>query len=73
VSALNTAQDLGIVFAGVIQVIAPLLHKQAVASDAASRVELLGQREERKSMSILALCHGSTPLGLFRFHSLFHD
>jgi hypothetical protein len=71
--ALNTAQDYGVVFAGVNQVIAPLFHEQTSASDAAFRVELFARRKEPKSMSILALCRGSTPLGFFRLHSLFHD
>lgn len=43
VSALHAAEGLDVVFAGVIQVVIPLVHEQAGATSAGSRAELLAR------------------------------
>lgn len=55
VPALHTAQNFGVVFAGVRQVIAPLVHQQTRATNAGSRVVLLVRLKEPNGMSISTL------------------
>jgi hypothetical protein len=63
VSALHATEGLGVVFAGVIQVVVPLVHKQARATSTGSRVELLARGKEPKGLSIPAFCHSSVSDG----------
>ena len=55
VPALHTPQNIGVVVAGVRQVIAPFVHQQTRATSAGSRVELLARRKEPNGMSISTL------------------
>ena len=73
VPALHATEDLGVVFAGVTQVVAPVVHEQAGAPSAGSRRELLTRREEPHSLSIPVLGHRSNPRRLVRLDSPFHD
>ena len=73
VPALHTAEDRRNVFAGVIQVIAPVVHEQAVAPNAGSGRELLALHEEPHSLCIPDGAYGSDLLQLMRFDSLFHN
>ena len=57
VPALHATEDLGVVFAGVNQVVAPVMYEQACATSAGSRAELLAGREEPNTMSIPVLGH----------------
>jgi len=59
VTALHTTEDIGVVFVGVRQVIAPVMHEQARATSASSRGELFARGREVNGMSTPPLCHRS--------------
>ena len=71
--ALHATEDLGVVFADINQVVASVIYKQAGATCAGSRRELLAGREEPNTLSIPVLGHRFDPRRFFRLHSPFHD
>jgi hypothetical protein len=73
VPALHATEDLGVVFADVNQVVAPVMYEQACATCAGSRRELIAGREELNALSIPVLGHRLDPRRLFHLHSPFHD
>ena len=56
VAALHTPQDDGEIIAGVVEFVAPLVHQQAAASGAGSRVELIARGKELNSPATPDLC-----------------
>jgi hypothetical protein len=71
--ALHATEDLGVVFSGVNQVIAPILYEQARATSARSCIELLSGSEESNTMFNPIMDHSFDRLRLFHFHSRSHD
>lgn len=57
VPALHAAEGLDAVFAGVIQVVVPLVHEQTPATSAGSCVELFARGKGPRGMSTSAFCH----------------
>ena len=73
VPALHTAQDLGVVFTRVIHIVIPLVHEQARATSAGSRVELVARGNEPNGISSLDACHNSDLHCCSRFYPSCHD
>ena len=73
VPALHAAENLDVVFAGVTQVITPVVHEQAGATSAGSRRELFDRREEPNGLIVPAFCHSAASHGGSCLHPSFHD
>lgn len=73
VPTLHTPQNCRNTFAGVIQVLAPVVHEQAFATSTGSRRELLALREEPNGLSSPAFRHNAASECSYCLSPSFHD
>jgi hypothetical protein len=73
VPALHATEGLDVMVTGVMQIVVPLVHKQARATSAGSRQKLLARRMGPKGLPTSDLFHRPASFRFFWLHSPFHD